>query len=49
MKYAAMLKVLEMAYRVMLRDLLVKAVDDPDEEWDDAVLRIADGLFNYEE
>lgn len=38
----------KLAYRTILRDLLVKAIDDPEKEWDDAVLRALDGLFGYD-
>lgn len=34
-------------YRLVLRDLLLKAIDDPDEEWDDTVLALLDGLLAY--
>jgi hypothetical protein len=33
----------------MLRDLVKKAVDDPNEEWDDVLLSVLDRLFNYKE
>jgi len=36
-----------MAYQEILRDLLLQAIDDPDEEWDDMVMQSLDRLFNY--
>jgi len=30
-----------------IRPILLKAVDDPNEEWDDALMRIADAIFGY--
>jgi len=37
------------AYAQGLRDLIVKAIDDPDSEWDDLALSVLDRLFNYSE
>ena len=34
-------------YNMILRDLLVKAIEDPNEEWDDLVLIICDRVFGY--
>lgn len=36
------------AYRAVLRDLVVKAIDNPDSEIDDFVLRMLDNLFEYD-
>lgn len=47
MKLALIFKFLTMVYAQVLRPLLVKAIDDPDEEWDDMILGIVDRLFNY--
>ena len=44
----AIIKLTKVAYSVILRNLLKKAIDDPDEVWDDAVLKILDTLFGYE-
>lgn len=38
----------KMAYKMILRDLLVNAISDPDQEWDDFVLDILDKIFDYE-
>jgi len=45
--YKTIYQLLCSAYSMILRPLLVKAVDDPDEEWDDLVLAIIDGIFGY--
>lgn len=37
----------KMAYSQILRPLLVKAIDDPDQEWDDLVLQALDRVFEY--
>jgi len=47
MMYLAIYKLVCMAYREVLRDLLKKAINDPNEEWDDVVLEVMDKLFNY--
>ena len=43
------LMILKAVYRHMLRALILKAIDDPDEDWDDAAMDIMDRLFDYEE
>jgi hypothetical protein len=48
MFYAALYKMLCMAYGQLLRALVKKAIDDPDSEIDDIALSILDKLFNYE-
>ena len=35
------------AYQFILRPMVQKAIDDPDEDWDDTVMEILDRLFNY--
>lgn len=47
----AMLKVyslLKLAYTTILRDLVVKAIDNPDSEVDDFVLKMLDKLFDHQ-
>lgn len=39
----------QMAYRMILRDLLIAAISDPETEWDDLVLDICDKIFSYTE
>ena len=48
MKFEAIWALAKMAYSVVLRDLLVKAIDDPESDWDDVVLGMIDRLFEYE-
>jgi len=47
-KFEALWKLAKMAYSLVLRPLLVAAVEDPDKEWDDVILGIVDRLFEYE-
>lgn len=47
--HGAIYEILCMAYAVILRSLLIKAIDDPNEDWDDLVLNLCDTLFNYTE
>ena len=47
MKIAAIYRLACMAYASILRDLLKKAIDDPENDWDDAVLHVLDNLFDY--
>ena len=35
-------------YSMILREILVKAIDDPTTEWDDLVLSICDRVFGYD-
>jgi len=37
------------AYKTILRDLVKKAIDDPDSEVDEFVLSLLDKLFDYKE
>lgn len=46
-KFAAIWSLATMAYNTILRDLLIKAIDDPDSQWDDTVLSIVDKIFEY--
>lgn len=47
MKAMLILGLIKQAYGKLLRPLLVKAIDDPESEWDDVVLRMVDNLFEY--
>lgn len=47
--YQAIYSLLCMAYAAVLRPLLIKAIDDPTEDWDEVLLALYDGLFNYTE
>ncbi|MCK5505486.1 MAG: hypothetical protein KAJ10_10005 [Thermodesulfovibrionia bacterium] len=48
-KIPAIFGLVQIAYRMILRDLLVSAIEDPDTEWDDIVLEICDKIFSYSE
>lgn len=47
MLYKQLYNILAMVYSSLLRGLVVKAVSDPDEEWDDILLDVLDRLFGY--
>ena len=47
MKIKAIMLIMQTAYTHILRDLLIKAIDDPDTDWDDVILRILDNIFDY--
>ena len=49
LKMKAVLALLKMAYSSILRGLLVNAIEDPEEEWDDLVLKMVDALFDYDQ
>ena len=49
MKWLVIFGLVRTIYAKILRPLLVKAIDDPDEDWDDVVLRIVDRVFEYPE
>jgi len=48
MKWEAMIALIQMAYSFILRPLLVNAINDPDQDWDNKVLDIIDRIFQYE-
>jgi hypothetical protein len=39
--------VLAMVYAGLLRDLVKEAVDNPESEWDELLMKKLDCLFNY--
>jgi len=41
-------RLVKMAYATILRDLVVKAIDNPDSELDDIALSILDRIFDYD-
>lgn len=49
LKFFGILMIMKAAYVWVLRDLVKKAVEDPDSEWDETVMEIMDRLFGYEE
>ena len=48
MKTFAIWSLIKFAYKSILRPLVFKAIDDPDSEIDDFVMRILDNLFEYD-
>jgi len=49
MKIMVIMKVMSMLYDQILRGLLRKAIEDPEQEWDDFVLGLCDKIFGYTE
>ena len=45
MKITIILKIVGILYRYKLRDLLIKYIDDPDNKWDDALIKALDEFF----
>jgi len=41
--------IVKMAYRIIIRPLVEKAIDDPDSEVDEFIMRLLDNLFEYRE
>jgi hypothetical protein len=46
-KYLMIYDLVCLAYSKILRDLVVKAIDDPDSEIDDLIVSLLDKLFNF--
>jgi len=36
-------------YKNIMRSILLKAIDDPDAAWDDAIMLVCDRVFDYNE
>lgn len=36
-------------YKYIVRDIIQKAIDDPDTEWDDQLMIVLDKVFGYSE
>lgn len=47
MKTNIVLEVLGVVYSKVIRDLLVKAINDPDKTWDDTLIALLDRVFGY--
>lgn len=45
--YKILFTLISQAYGLILRPLLIKAITDPNEEWDDVALQICDRLFDF--
>ena len=39
--------IIKIVYKTILRELIVKAIDNPDSEVDEFVLKLLDNLFDY--
>lgn len=48
MKVALIIKITGLLYNHGLRDLLIKYIDDPDNEWDEKLIAALDNFFGYE-
>lgn len=48
-KIFGLLMILRTVYSYFLRELIKRAIDDPNEIWDDSLMEIMDRLFGYEE
>ena len=46
-KPSLILQVLSYIYSTMMRPVLVKAINDPEQEWDDVALEVVDRVFGY--
>lgn len=40
-------KLVKQLYATLLRPILLKAVDDPDVQWDDWLMKFVDNIFEY--
>lgn len=47
MKIAIILKIVAMLYKAWLRELLIKFIEDPENEWDDKLIKALDEFFGY--
>ena len=43
----AVFVIIKMVYATILRDLVLKAIDNPDSQVDEFVMRMLDNLFEY--
>jgi len=47
--YQSLYNLICLTYASLIRPLLKRAVDNPDEDWDDILMQLVDGLFNFKE
>ena len=47
MKSEIIIRLIKILYQAGLRELVIKAIDNPDESWDDTILLILDTLLGY--
>ena len=45
--YQAVFTVLSSVYALVIRPVLKQAINDPNQEWDEMVMRMVDALFGY--
>lgn len=45
--YKSLYLVLCFAYKTVIRPILLKAIDDPNSDWDDITMDVIDSIFNY--
>lgn len=48
-KMFGIMMLMKAAYKYVLRGMLIAAIDNPDETWDNTVLEIVDRLFGYKD
>ena len=48
MNYTSVYMISRIMYQIT-RPILLKAIDDPDEEWDDFLMQLCDSVFGYTE
>lgn len=49
MKIAIILKIVGVLYKAGLREIIIKFIDDPENKWDEVVIKALDELFGYSE
>ncbi len=49
MNYAKMILAVLGALYTIMRPILLKAINDPEAEWDDRLMKATDALFNWTE
>jgi len=47
MKEVVIVKLIQTVYG-LIRPILYEAIDDPNQEWDDTLMELVDGLMNYQ-
>ena len=48
MKIIKLWVIIKLVYKEILRPLLVEAIENPEKEWDDWVLKFLDSIFEYD-
>lgn len=47
MKWTIVWTLIKQVYAQLLRPVLFKAIDNPDVEWDDVLMKFVDNIFEY--